>query len=270
MFKEYKNQVELFHFDNLSKYDYINHFVSTRKGGESEPPYDSLNFGLNSGDNPLKVIRNRERLAETIGISAENFVTLFQVHGAKVRIINMDTVSEEQSHSGMPKIKADAMVTNLKHFCLTVSVADCVPILFYDPVSKTIGVAHAGWKGTVQKVTVKTVETMVKEFGSRESDIIAGIGPSIGPCCYEVGTEVIAQIEKAFDNYDKFLIAEKKGNQATLDLWLANKYQLIDAGLDENNIEMANLCTMCNPDRFYSYRQQGEKYGRQAAGIMLK
>lgn len=270
MFKKYKNSIEVFHFDHLSQFDNIVQFVSTRKGGESQSPYDSLNLGLNSGDNPIKVIKNRELLAETLGFNGDCLITCRQVHGNKVRVITIETVREEQSHKGRSKIDADAMITNLPNFCLTVIVADCVPILFFDPETATIAAVHAGWKGTVKKIAHKTLTTMIDEFGARASNIIAGIGPSIGPCCYEIKDDVISELKKALNNHDKFLIEDKVDNHFYLDLWEANKQQLIEVGVSEKNIETSLLCTKCNPEQFFSYRDQGHKYGRQAAGIMLK
>ena len=149
-------------------------------------------------------------------------------------------------------------------------IADCVPIMFYDPIKKAIGVAHAGWRGTVKQIVKKSVEKMVDEYNCNPKDIIAGIGPSIGPCCYEVGPEVITEFEKTLVEMDGIIKDIKDDDKGHLNLWQANKIQLHQAGVRENNIEIADLCTHCHPDLFYSYRHQGKKSGRFAAGIMLK
>lgn len=270
MYKTYKNGVELFHFDSLSQFDEIVQFVSTRKGGESPPPYDSLNFGLSSGDNPIKVLRNRDLIAECLGFSGENFVTGRQTHSDKIKIITLDTVHSEQLHQKTPRFEADAMVTDLPNFCLAVAVADCVPVLFYEPFKKIIAVAHAGWKGTVKKIVIGTVEAMKEHFKCRPADIYAGIGPSIGPCCYEVGPEVVESVEQLFTGAGNILSGESRDGHAFFNLWQANRSLLIEAGIPRKNIEVAGQCTKCNQDRFFSYRGQGSKFGRLAAGIMLK
>ncbi len=270
MYKAYKNGIELFHFDNLLQFNEIVQFVSTRKGGESLPPYDSLNFGLSSGDNPVKVLRNRDLLAECLGFDGENFVTGRQTHSDKVKIITLEEVHTEQLHQKTPRFVADAMVSDLPNFCLAVAIADCAPVLLYDYFKRVIAVAHAGWKGTVKKIVVRTVSAMKNHFNCDPVDIYAGIGPSIGPCCYEVGPEVIDHVQKSFTDTGKILSGQSADGHAFLNLWRANRQLLIEAGVPKKNIEVAEECTKCNPDRFFSYRGQGEKYGRLAAGILLK
>jgi len=165
------------------------------------------------------------------------------------------------------------MVTNVPDICLTILVADCVPMLFYDPVKKAIGVCHAGWKGTLKSVALNTVKTMEKAFGSSPRDIMVGIGPgigpSIGPCCYKVGPEVISQVENVFQTKKGYIINEAKDGKGYFDLWKANLEQLLHAGIDRKNIEIAERCTCHEPDLFFSYRHQKGDTGRFAAGIML-
>jgi YfiH family protein len=156
---------------------------------------------------------------------------------------------------------SDALITQHPDILLMVQVADCVPILLYDPVNKVIAAIHAGWKGTVKLIVEKTIKKMVDEFGSDPKDIIAGIGPSVGPCCYEVGKEVIHDA----GNMKEFI--DKRGR---FDLWRANESQLISQGLKRSNIKIASVCTMCNKDIYFSSRASGGNTGRFGAGIILK
>ncbi len=256
-------------FGNLSKYKEIRHFISTRTGGFSSPPYDSLNLGFHVGDDPGDVLKNRKRLAHTIGIPLNQFTLATQVHSGDVKI-----VSEELRGKGCIDDKGaidatDAMVTNVADICLTILVADCVPMLFFDPLTKAIGAAHAGWRGTLKFVGLNTVRTMEKAFGSLPKDIIVGIGPSIGPCCYEVGPEVISQVEEGLHTRKEYISNESADGRGYLDLWKANLKQLLHAGIQRENIEMAMRCTCHNPDLFFSYRHQGGNTGRFSVGITI-
>lgn len=256
-------------FENLLRHQEIKHFVSTRTGGFSKYPYYSLNLGLHVGDDPENVLKNRRRLATTIGIPLSHFTIARQIHSGNVTIIPEESKGKGCTHHREAINETDAMVTNVPDICLTILVADCVPMLFYDPVKKAIGVCHAGWKGTLKSVALNTVKTMEKAFGSSPRDIMVGIGPSIGPCCYKVGPEVISQVENVFQTKKGYIINEAKDGKGYFDLWKANLEQLLHVGIDRKNIEMAMRCTSHNPDLFFSYRHQKGDTGRFAAGIML-
>jgi YfiH family protein len=223
---------------------------------------------LSTGDNPLRVIQNRELLASVLDFASDSIFTSWQVHGNKVRVITKESIESDASHNRIPKESADAMITNVSNICLMNLIADCTPVLCYDPKDRVIGIAHAGWRGTVKRVTFNLIDTFKEEFGCSPADIIAGIGPSIGPCCYEVGPEVIDQVEKKLGDG---LVKEKSSDgRGYFDLWEANRRQLLEAGVPDRNIEIAGECTHCHPDLFFSYRHHGEKSGRIGAGIMLK
>ncbi len=261
--------LDILFFENLSGFKEIRHFVSTRKGGFSKPPYNSLNIGFHVGDDPEDVLKNRKRLAATIGISLNHFTMARQIHSGHVTII-----SEKMRGKGCYDHKGamndtDAMVTNVPDICLVILVADCVPMLFFDPLKRAIGVAHAGWKGTLQCVAQKIVRAMQKVFGSSPRDILVGIGPSIGPCCYEVGPEVISQVENIFHTKKDYILNESKGGEGYFDLWKANLRQLLYCGIERENIEIAMRCTCHNPDLFFSYRHQKGDTGRFGAGIAI-
>jgi polyphenol oxidase len=148
-------------------------------------------------------------------------------------------------------------------------VADCVPLLLFDPVKKVVAVIHAGWRGTVQHITSNTIKVMIDRFGSNPADILAGIGPSIGPCCYEVGEEVKAVVHESFGTTEGYLVSQPHSEKPYFDLWYANQKQLIELGLKPENIETSQICTKCNHRMFYSSRADKGVTGRFAAGIFL-
>jgi hypothetical protein len=149
-----------------------------------------------------------------------------------------------------------------------VRVADCIPVLFFDPVQKVIGIAHAGWRGTVKEIAAKTAEVIVSRYNSDPARILVGIGPGIGPCCYEVDERVSSLFTKGFSSGEQ-LITERNGKQY-LDLWEANRRQLLNTGIREENIELAGLCTACHPQTFFSHRREKGRTGRFAALIGMK
>ncbi len=270
MFKNYNDGIKLFHFDNLTKFGDIFHFITTREGGYSQAPFDSMNLAVTVGDNSETVKKNRALLASLLGISVKDFVICKQVHGNNVVAVDQKNQNSMASGRLRPVAEADAMITITPDICIMILIADCVPILLYDPLKKAIGIIHAGWRGTVKRIAEKTVEKLIEKYNCNPENIIAGIGPSIGPCCYEVGPDVIEEFEKKKNETDDIIRNRKKDGKAHLNLRLANKKQLIRAGINENNIETADLCTCCHSDMFFSYRCHGRKSGRFAAGIMIR
>ncbi len=212
-------------------------FVSTRQAG---------NIGYHCGDDPSKVTANRKAIAKAVGFEFNRLVTARQMHGSKVAIVNSMSAGKEIRG-------ADALVTKSSNLCLMVRTADCVPLLFYDPAAKVIAAAHAGWRSTALNVAAKTVKAM-KKLGSTPKNIKVGIGPSIGPCCYEVGPEVSR----------KFGLKGK----VKLDLQKENIEQLKVMGIRAKNIQISKVCTKCNSDKFFSARASNPT-GRFGTGIML-
>ena len=268
MIEKRLNSLPLWFFENLSEQREICHFVSARSGGFSHPPYESLNLGFHVGDNPETVFRNRERLATALRIPMNSFTTARQDHGSNVEIITealrgFGAVNYESAIYG-----ADAMVTDIPGICLMVLQADCVPLLFFDVKKKVIGVAHAGWRGTVAGIAQKMIKTLKENFNCLPDDVLVGIGPSIGPCCYEVDWKVAVQLEES-SGHKKDYVSETPDGKRYCDLWEANKTQLVQAGIPEKNIEIAGKCTYCNHTHFFSYRYQQRETGRFGAGILL-
>jgi YfiH family protein len=233
--------------------------VTTRHGGTSPPPFDSLNLSVSVGDDPANVDENWRRLSRALDLDSTAAVDARQAQAGRVAL-----VSEAQRGTRIAQV--DALITNLPGVPLILRFADCVPILFYDPRHRAIGVAHSGWRGTVAKVGANAVRAMTEAFGSEPRDLYACVGPSIGPCCYEVGADVHGQIEQAFPDAGDLLIG---GNgRVHLDLWEANARLLRELGVGD--IEVAGICTADHTGDFYSWRREHAHTGRFAAVVALR
>jgi len=264
------NSLSVWSFENLSRYEELGHFVSTRTGGRSSSPYDSLNLSFNVGDDPEKVLENRKLLVGSLGIPLTSLTTAKQIHNDNIKIVSEETRGRGSiDHKGAINA-TDAMVTNVPNICLMILLADCVPILFYDSSKRAIGIAHAGWKGTLQSVAQKTVKGLREEFGCLPQDIVVGIGPSIGPCCYQVGQEILSRVEDVFGTKQGFIRNGSEDGKGYFDLWRANIEQLLQARIPEKNIEVAKVCTCHHLDLFFSYRHKKGKTGRFGAGIFIR
>lgn len=237
------------------------HGVFTRHGGVSSAPFASLNLGGTVGDTPAAVRQNHERIYAALGVNGQRAVTTWQVHGADV-VVAMQPVSQRRWLG-----QADAMVTNQPDLPLIMRYADCTPLLFHDPVQKAIGIAHAGWRGTVKGVGSATVAAMVQAFGSRPQDIRALIGPSISARHFQVGEEVVAAMADAYGDLEGIVARDPDDNTAYVDLWEANRRDLQRAGVQ--HIEIMGICTYERTDEFYSHRAEKGNTGRFGAVISL-
>jgi len=269
MVRQKINSLTVWFFENLFEYEGIRHFISTRTGGCSVSPWESFNLSFNVEDDPQNVLKNRKLLAASVGFSLAGLTTAKQIHDCHVKIVSESLRGKGGSDYKGAIDATDAMVTNGPGICLMVLVADCVPILFYDPVRSAIGVAHAGWKGTLRWIAQKTVKVFQEQFGSSPKDILACIGPSIGPCCYQVGQEVISQVKDVFGTKAGYVRKESSDGKGYFDLWTANLGQLLQVGIPEKNIEVARVCTCDHPYPFFSYRRENAKTGRFGAGIVI-
>ena len=216
----------------------IKYCFTNRHGGVSTPPYNTLNLAFHVGDNQANVIKNRTILQSKLNL--QNIVWMDQVHGN-----NVQTVSSPQTE---PLPACDAIITNQPNIALAVMVADCIPILMFDPKRNIIAAIHAGRNGTFLQIAPKTVKVMQKEFGCVPADIQVIMGPSIHVCCYEIGDDLAAIVEK---NFGKSYM-----NGRMLDLQKLNHDQLIKAEVKENHIKISRTCTCCNPN-YFSYRRDG-------------
>jgi len=255
--------LQLYYSAILSRFSGIKHFFSSRLGGFSAGPFRYANMSLKAGDD--QALRNRFLLARQLNVPLERFVLLQQTHGDNIRIVTEKDAGRGAFRFATALPATDAIITNRPGIILTVTTADCVPVLVFDAENKVIAAVHSGWRGTVKQILRKTVEKMQTVFGSKPQDLYAAIGPSIGVCCYQVGPDVEEAAIRSFGNRD-FLEYRETG--IYFDLWAANRFQLLELGVSPAHIDILNICTSCNNDRFYSARR-GDK-GRQLAGIMLK
>ena len=228
-------------------------FTTTRQTLKTENPRFT-------GDLPDVFLYSRTLLAEKLGIEKDQLIFPRQEHTNCVAEINYIPDVE---------IKAtDALITNKKGICLCVQTADCVPILLFDPVKKVIAAVHAGWRGTVKKIVSSTVEQMISNYNSNPKDILAVIGPSIGPEVYEVGDEVVVEARKSLPNPEEALILNISGKYH-FNLWEANQQLLVSVGIPVQNIEISGECTFSNPHNYFSARNNGVATGRMVSGIMI-
>ncbi len=207
--------------------DGITQAVFTRQGGLSPDPWAALNLGGTVGDDSLRVHENRNLALKALGCDPDSVYDVWQVHGVNVAI------AERPRPFEMPHLQADVILTDVPGITLMMRFADCVPILLHDPVRKVVGIVHAGWMGTVRGTIRIAVETMHSRFGSDPLDIRAAIGPSIGPDHYEVGRDVVMQVQQAFGQRAASLLLERTG-AVYFDLWAANRLTLLEAGVKPN------------------------------------
>lgn len=239
------------------------HGIFTRRGGVSVAPWESLNVGSTVGDDPQAVQRNRELMYATLGVDGSRVCTVWQVHSAETVIVT-DPMKDGQGWLA----QADGMVTDRPHLALVMRFADCVPVLFYDPVKQVIGMAHAGWRGTVLGAAVNVARTMIDSFACRPQDIQAGIGPSIGPGRYQVGADVVAAFREAFGDLEGLVRRADDDSVFYLDLWEANRRALQALGIAQ--VEVAGICTASHTDDFFSHRAEQGQTGRFGAVMALR
>ena len=247
-----------------------------RNGGISQHPYDSLNMAFHVGDAPEDVIKNRERLASDVGFQLEDWTCGEQVHSSNVAIVRADDKGKGSRDRESAFQDTDGLLTNVPGVLLASYYADCVPLYFHDPVNKVVGLAHAGWKGTVASIAVRMIECMEDTYGSRREDIHTAIGPSIGSCCYEVDDRVMSHVydlEKAIlgnEQDGNCFYTTKSDGKSMLNLKEMNRQIMIKAGILPSHIECTSWCTSCSNDLFFSYRKDGGTTGRMASWIGLK
>lgn len=242
---------------------------STRTGGFSLPPYHGLNLAFHVGDDWVNVTENRRLLCQALDLRLENLVSGNQVHGDEIAVVKR----QHQGRGSVDMIGAlpdtDGLICMEPEIPLAAFFADCVPVFLFDPVRRAIGLSHAGWKGTVLEVAKKTLQKMRDEFDTKPADCLAAIGPSIGPCCYEVDKPVLDMV-KQYLTYAEDIILPLSNEKGMLNLWQANAFALQKAGIAAESIFVSGLCTSCNTQMFFSHRKEGGRTGRMAALLMLK
>ncbi|WFA06852.1 MULTISPECIES: peptidoglycan editing factor PgeF [unclassified Bacillus (in: firmicutes)] len=243
---------------------------TTKNGGESKPPFQTLNTGLHVQDDRRHVANNRKKIADILETDLDHWVFADQTHEDRIQ-----KVTHEHRGSGALQYETalrgtDGLYTNEPNVFLALCFADCVPVYFYDPVRSLVGIAHAGWKGTVKGIAGKMIETWVRQEGSNPRDIQAVIGPAIGSCCYIVDDHVMNKVRSLpLQQEDKAFLPIKEG-EYRLELKEVNRQLLIHAGIPNDQIKVSSLCTSCERSLFFSHRRDQGKTGRMMSFIGLK
>ena len=254
--------------ETLSAVPGLVHAFTTRAGGVSEGIWSSLNLGFNRGDEPERVEENYRILSRALGLDPERLVFTRQVHKDTVRRVT--AVDRRLPLSAPVPYEADGLVTNEKGLALFVFIADCIPILLSAPEAGAVGAVHAGWRGTVADIAGKGVLALCREYGARPGEILAAVGPGIGPCCFETGPEVPAAVRAlGLKNAEDFIRDDGNG-KFHVDLKGVNRALLLRAGLQPEHIAVSEECTRCLHDKYWSHRWTNGNRGVQAAVIMRK
>ncbi|AGB40790.1 uncharacterized protein, YfiH family [Halobacteroides halobius DSM 5150] len=263
------NGIKYYIIEEFAKTGLVEHAFSTRVGGVSQDEYTSLNLGLHVADDKEAVIENRKQICNLLNSDHQQLVAGKQLHNDRIEIISKEDQGKGALNYDSALDNTDALLTNQKGVLLTSYYADCTPIFLLDPVLEIVGLVHAGWKGTVKKITQQTVLKMKEVYGSKVNNLLVAIGPSIGKCCYKVDEHVLNHLQEQFDDW-KVLVKQINAKEWWLDLSLANRVQLEELGVNPKNIIDSDLCTACNSDLFYSYRRDNGETGRMASLIKLK
>ena len=257
-----------FTFPALEETGLCRHAFSTRLGGVSRGQYASLSLSFFMGDEREAVYENFRRICGAIGVDEEKLVFGCQTHSANVRV-----VTAADAGKGILRQRdytdVDGLVTNVPGLPLCTLYADCVPLLFLDPVKGVVGCSHAGWRGTAAAIGRRTVEVMQETYGSRPADILACIAPSIGPCCYEVDEAVAEPVRKLTTPSGDPVLFPKGNGKYQLDLWELNRQLLLGAGILPERIEVGRVCTCCHSDLLFSHRATAGKRGGLAAFLEI-
>lgn len=259
------NGVAYYVFPSFEDTGIVRHAFTTRLGGVSQDCFSQLNLSFGRGDNQEHVNENFKRLAAALGIEREDMVFSQQVHGTELYFPN-----ESDRGKGITRDsdirQVDGLVSDVPEVAMTTFYADCVPLFFLDPVKRVAAVSHAGWKGTVLQIGKKTVSAMEERFGCERKNIMAGIGPSIGPCCFEVDIPVADEFINHLEDVRSDV--RQAGHKYFIDLWGINRRMLLSSGV--SRVETASICTKCHPEFFFSHRRMGTERGSMAAIISIK
>jgi YfiH family protein len=246
--------VPYFRYPLLSMYPQLSHAVFTRHGGTSHSPYDRLNTSYDVGDLPRHVAANLAIIKDALG--ARQLMTMKQVHGTEILVVRTG-----DERSGVPTASADAVITDVPGLGVMVKQADCQGVILFDPNRDVVAVTHCGWRGNVANILSKVVARMNGEFGCEECDLLACIGPSLGPCCAEFIDHGVI-FPECFQEF-------RVNSTANFDLKAISRRQLLNAGLRQENIHISDICTRCTTGLFYSYRRE-KRTGRFGTVAMLR
>lgn len=281
MIEQRADHCEYLLFEHLAAFPEVVQASFTRRGGYSQAPFEGLNASFTTGDDPTIVRRNKDAIIAALGMP---LVGARPIHSNGVVRIERDMIPSER-HEGetwqaalqsvVRRIPADAMLTDTPGFALCWAFGDCAPILLYDPAHHAIAMVHAGWRGTAEAVTLRAVEAMTHHYGSRPADLLAGVGPAIGDCCYALDDEARAHfaanpVAEETAAFVELSTGGADGRRWALDIAASNERQLLAAGVAPEHIERSGYCTGCRTDLFYSNRREPYPSGRFAVAIGLR
>ena len=248
-----KNDLPFFEIPELAKIGWVQHAFLTRKGGVSLSPYDTLNLSNENGDREEDVIHNKNRIARTFHFDPKHLVLLNQIHQDRILLLKKPAAT-------LPSpMKYDALITNVPNIFLGILTADCLPILLVDQKTRVVAAVHAGRQGTALHITTKVLKKMEEEFGCTSQNLLIAMGPSIGPCCYEIDEKVFRP------EWEPFSSSVGDGKRM-VNLAEVNIVQMKEEGIRGEQIFRIDLCTSCHLDLFFSYRKEG-RTGRQLSFI---
>ncbi|MBE5865574.1 MAG: peptidoglycan editing factor PgeF [Lachnospiraceae bacterium] len=259
--------LEYLTFPALCDTGMVGHLFTTRTGGVSTGDLASMNLSFSRGDNPANVVENYRRICEVLGVEAEDVVASVQTHTTNIRHV---TAADKGKGVLYPQDyqDIDGLITDEPGVVLACFYADCVPLYFVDPVKQAIGLAHSGWRGTVNGMGAHMVQAMKEAFGSKPRDLIAAVGPSICRDCYEVSEDVAMEFQGVFPG-EEVVCPGREPAKYQLDLWLANRLILERAGIHRENISVTDICTCHNPEYLFSHRASHGKRGNLAAFLYI-
>ena len=265
--EQVKEGVPFLQADGIQDAGGVAHGFSTRLGGVSQGMWASLNLGVSRGDSPDHVRENYRRFFSAIGADGDKLAKTNQVHGGKVRVVT--AADWKRDPYDRVDYEADGLMTDTPGVVLLIYSADCIPVLLYDPVRRVIAAVHAGWRGTAAGIAATAVSRMVEVYDCRPEDILAAVGPGIGPCCFETHEDVpnamMAAVSSAALPYIKVL----ENGKFSLDLKGINAKLLTRAGLEPEHIAVCQDCTACMSEKYWSHRRMGNNRGSMAAAIQL-
>lgn len=255
---------------DLSNKEDLSAFFTTRNSGVSADAYSSLNLGNMSDDSLECVTENRKRLCCMLGVDINNLFVPRQTHSSNVCIIDKSFLSISETDRSQHLNDVDALITNVPEVCIGVTTADCVPVLIYDQSKKVFAAVHAGWKGTVANIVIRTIDQMQQHFDCDPSSMRAAIGPSISIDKFEVGDEVADRFRVEGYDMSDISFRNAESGKIHIDLWKVNSLQLESSGIKSENIKIAGICTYSNPAKFFSARRQTIHSGRMLAGGFIR
>lgn len=264
----FNNALGYLTFKNLESYDFINHFFATRIGGVSKNEFKSLNFSFLQGDSKKNVEENYNILCRTMDVDFNKLASASQVHGNRIKVVTEHSIRGKTREER--RFKAfDGFVTNVPGITLMTLHADCCVIFMIDPIKRAVGLVHAGWRGTAKGIAKNLVQAFIKTYGSDPRNLICGIGPCIGKCCFEADNVILPHFAKLNIGNDYFNKTNIPG-KIKIDLAEVNKRVIVKEGVLLKNISVSDVCTMCNKDLLFSHRATNGKRGNNAAFICIK